>query len=89
MGFRDEDSFTRDADTFVQVDAAAFELDPGGADRGGVDVHFSDNIPYLLPDALLHQCGEGCPVLFSVGFDIFAEGRGDTEVLPNFRSSRF
>ena len=89
MSFGDKDSLPGDADTFVQVDAATFELDPCGTDRGGIDVHFSDNIPYLPPDTLLDQCGKGCVAVLGIGFDIFAEGRGDAKVLPYFRSSRF
>lgn len=89
MCFGDEDSLPGDADTLVQVDAATFEFDPCWTDRRGIDVHFSDNVPYLLPDTLFDQCGEGCVVLLGIGFNVFAEGRGDTEVLPNFRSSRF
>ena len=89
MCFGDEDPLPGDADTLVQVDAPPFEFDPCGTDRRGIDVHFSDNVPYLLPDTLFDQCGEGCAMLLSIGFNVFAEGRGDTEVLPNFRSSRF
>lgn len=89
MSFWDENSLPGDADTFVQVDATTFELDPCGTDRGSIDVHFSDNIPYLPPDTLLDQCGKGCVVVLGIGFDIFAEGRGDTEVLADFRPCGF
>ena len=86
MCFGDKDSLPGDADTLVQVDAAALELDPCGADRRGIDVHFSDNVPYLLPDTLFDQCGEGCIVLLCIGYNVLTEGWGDTEVLPYLRS---
>ena len=89
MDLWDEDPFTWDADTFVQVDAATFEFDPSGTDRGGIDVHFSDNIPYLLPHTLLDQCGKGGSVLLGIGLNIFAEGRRDTEVFTDLGAGRF
>ena len=87
--FRYEDPLTRQPYAFVEVDGTTRELHPSGSECGILSMDLGDNIPYLPAYTLLHQCGKGGSLVFSIRFNVFSEGRGYPEVFTDFRTEWF